>query len=619
MKVNSLRWFAVLATVMALVATTACKKKDGAADAAAKGPLKAEVGVVAMPVDILGFAGAKSMDDLTGVITSIATKFAPELGAMIGAQIPAMLQGKVLGVKNLSWLDTQKPVKIVVLDYKKFNKPMVILLPFKTKDLLTAALPDNKTPGTPDNETKFASPNGTPLFLNVIGDYAVFTLEDKAFATAKAFLEGDFARYAFAEPLDIQMSSVNLQQVAAVELAGIKDTLAQNLAATPATAAMPGMSDLIKKEVDLMLDVLKQTQILRLALQWDNADLTLLASLKVIEGQGLAKFAAETLNRKMELYKTFPGDAWLVFASNVDPKIFAGWSELGFDFWSKSLVLTPEETAKLKELSTQAMDVQTGDNALYFGREGEFPLRVLTATAVKDGAKAKALTYALYGMLMSKAGVVIEKNAGPELKALPKLDWTSMTTLIAGLAPVLATTGVSMNIKDATAGDLTADVLEVGVDYSKVPGASSGEMERVAKMIGNKVTGAIAFDKSRMYFGFGRDAVADLGKLSKGTVAGASPLTAVIDKSGFTPAIAAWLSVVDLLKVIAYFDEAFAVNLPGLATAKTDAGVSLVIGGHAGNVVDARLSVPVARMADLLPKPGQPPAGGAPIAPAPRP
>ena len=285
MKMNSLRWFAVLATVVAMVGTTSCKKKDAAAESAAKGPLKAEVGAVALPTGILGFAGAKSLDDLTGTIGAIATKFAPELGAMIGAQIPALLQGQILGVKNLSWMDTQKPIKVVVLDYKQFKRPMVVLLPVKAKDLLTAALPDNKTAGAPDNETKFAQANGTPTFVNVVGDYAVFTTDEKAFATAKAFLEGDFARYAFTDPLDVQVSSANLQLVAATELASVKETLAQNLAAAPATSAMPGMSDLIQKEVDMLLDVLKQTQTLRATLLWDNADLTIATSLKVVRAR----------------------------------------------------------------------------------------------------------------------------------------------------------------------------------------------------------------------------------------------------------------------------------------------------------------------------------------------
>jgi len=462
------------------------------------------------------------------------------------------------------------------------------------------------------------------VFLNVTGDYAVFTLEDKAYAAAKAFLEGDFARYPFAEALDVQVSSTNLQAVAAPELAEMQAGLAQNLGNEPAAQLMPGMSDLIKKEVDMLLDVLKQTQVLRVVLQWDNVDLNLSASLKVVDGQGLAKFAAGTATRKMEIYKTLPADAWLAFASNVDPKVFQGWSDLGYEFWTKSLQMSPEETAKLKDLSAQAMEVQTGDTAIYLGREGEFPLRVLTASAVTDGAKAKAVTYALYTMLLSKAGVVIEKNAGPELKALPKLDWSSVSTLVAGIQPVLATAGVSAAVKQETRGDLTADVLEIAVDYSKVPGgANPAEMERVAKMIGNKVTGALAFDKNRMYFGFGKDSVADLEKFSKAPASGPSALSALIDKAGFTPALAAWLSVVDVLKIISYFDASTAANLPGLETAKPDAGISLVIGGHAGNVVDARLGIPVAKIADLLPKPGRPmapaPTGTAPMAPAPHP
>lgn len=615
---TSLRAFAVLAVVAALVGTTACKKKDAAADAAAKSPLASDVGSVALPANVIGFAGAKSLDDLTGTVSAVATRFAPELGAMIGAQIPALLQGQVLGVKNLSWLDSQKPVKVVVLDFKAFQKPLVILLPVKAKDLLTAALPDNKAAGAPDNETRFTSPNGTPVFLNTMGDYAAFSLEDKVFAAAKPFLEGDFARYAFTDVLDIQVSSTNLQQIAAPELAQMQEGLAQGLSQDATAQLMPGMSDLIKKEVAMLLDVLKQTQVLRLVLQWDNVNLNLAASLKVVDGQGLAKFAADTRNRKLELYKSLPGDAWLVFASNVDPKIFAGWTDLGLDFWTKSLQLTPEETTKLKDLTAEAMAVQTGDNAMYLGREGDFPLRVLTASAVTDGAKAKAVTYALYNMLLAKAGVAIEKNAGPALKSLPKLDWSSASALIAALQPVLATTGVTMGVKEATVGDLSADVLEIAVDYSKIPGgASAAEIERVAKMVGNKVTGAIAFDKRRMYFGFGHDSVADLDKLSKAQPGTTSALAPVIDKAGFTPAMAAWLSVVDLLKVISYFDQGIATNLPGLATAKPDAGVSFVLGGHGANIVDARLSIPVTKLAELLPKAGQAPMGAAPMAPAP--
>jgi hypothetical protein len=617
MRTTSLRWLAALTVLTALIGTSACKKKDGATEAA-KAAMASDVGAISMPASIIGFAGARSMDDLTGTISSIASKFAPELGAMLGDQIPALLRGKVLGIKNLSWLDSQKPIKVVVVDFKVYAKPLIFLLPIKSNDLLSAALPDNKAPAAPDNETRFASPNGTPVFLNTVGDYAVFTLDEKVFATAKAFLEGDFSRYAFSEILDVQISSTNVQLVAGAELAKAKEGLETSLGQDPTAQLLPGMADLIKKEIEMLLDVVKQTQYLRLVLRWDNADLDIAASLKVVDGLGLSKFVADTGTRKMELYKTLPGDAWLVFASNIDPKTFAGWTELGIDFWMKSLQMTPEESAQLKQLSEEAMAVQKGDNALYFGREGEFPLRILTATAVTDGTKAKAVTYALYKMLLGKAGAAIERNAGPELKALPKLDWTSTTSLITGLQPVLATSGVTAGIKEATVGELSADVVDISVDYSKVPGgASAAEIERVARMIGNKVSGALAFDKTRMYFGFGRDAVADLGALSKASAGTTSTLAPIIDKAGFTPALAVWLSVVDLLKVVAYFDPSFVRNFPGLATAKPDAGLSFVIGGRNYNLLDLRLGIPVARLADLMPKPGQAPGGGAPMAPPP--
>jgi hypothetical protein len=603
---------------VALLAGAGCKKKEGATgQAAAGGTLKADVGIVKFPADVLAFGGVKSLDEFTAAAAGMVSKFNPQLAAMVGAQIPAMLQGQVLGVKSLQWLDSKKPIRIVVLDYKKYGQPVVVVFPHKGKDAVTAALPDNKAAGAPDNETKFTSPMGQELYLNLLGDNAVFTMDPKAYAGVKAFIEGDFAKYEMAEVLDVQASSVNFQRVAGPEINQLKDDFAKIASSAPGAVPMPGIEKLLQDEIAMFMDLLAQTDTARLALRWDGETVSLKAGLKVVEGKSLAKLVAGTKERKLDLYKTLPAGGWLVAAANLDPSLSESWAKLGMEFWAGLLKLSAEERAKLDELMKQSMEVQTGDTAFWIGRDGEFPMRVLSVGGVKDGEKAKAAAYGLYTMLFSKLGVLVDQYAAPVAKDMPKLDWTSLKAFMDGLKPVLAEVGVTAAFRAETVSGVAVDALELTVDFAKVPGAQDPQFADVAKVVGNKVSAAIGFDKARMYGAFGKDAVADVGTLAKGVAGTGGLLADAIAKHGADtqPAMAIWVSFTDVMKVLAIFDPDVNANMPGLATAQGDIGFAFVMGGHGDRVLDAVLTVPVTKIAGLLPK-GP---AAAPIAPAPAP
>ena len=614
---RSSSWIAVLAAAL-LVTGVACKKKAPAegGDKAVAAPLGSDVGSVAFPENVMMFGGIKSLDDFTAAATSAVALFNPQLGPMIAAQVPALLQGQVLGVKNLTWLDTKKAIKVVVLDYKQFPAPFAVLMAHKGKDALTAALPDNKAAGTDGNETKFSSPMGQDLFLNVVGDWAVFTMDPKVFGAVKTFVAGDFAKYEFTELLDLQVSSTNLQRVAGAEIEKFKATIT-DYAAGPSALPIPGVEKLLKDEVALFMDVLAQTEVARLVLKFDGSNVVLKGALKVVDGKSLAKMVAGTKDRKLELYKTLPAGGWLVAAANLDPSLAESWMNLGLEFWAGILKLDDAEKAKLTALMKSTMLAQTGDSAFWVGRDGEFPVRLLSISGVKDGEAAKKASYETYTMLFSKLGVLVDTYAGPAAKTLPKLDWTSLKAFTEGLRPVLAQSGVTVNLKNDTVAGVSVDAVELAVDFTKLPGGTDPKVAEVARVVGNKLSGAIGWDKTRMFGAFGKDATADIGKLAQGQAGTGGALADALAKfaADTRPAMGVYLSFTDLMKVIAIFDAELAASLPGLTTAEGDIGFTFVLGGHGDRALDGVFAMPLAKIAALMPK--GPAQGGAPLSPAP--
>ncbi|NOZ00476.1 MAG: hypothetical protein GXP54_01125 [Deltaproteobacteria bacterium] len=596
------KFFKVAAVMScALMLTAIGCKKDQTGGPAARAALKADVGTVAFPNDILVFGGMKSLDDFTGAMTALVSKFEPQMGAMIGAQVPALLQGQVLGVKNLAWMDHTKPLKFVVLDYKKFSDPLLILLPIKSSEGFKQALPDNKSAGAPDNQTKYTFATGSEHYANVIGDWAVFSADAKAFSAAKPFIEGPFKDYVFSELLDVQISSTRFMQVAGADIAAFKENVTK-LPTTPGLE-IPGIQEMLKKEIQMLLDILDQTETARFVMRFNGDVLTLRGGVKVAPGKGLAKFVADTKDRKLDLYKSLPANGWFETAVNVDPSLFKDWADIGVDFWAGILKLEQADKDKLVKEMSRLLTLETGEMAFWIGYDGQFPFRFLSITGVKDAAGAKDAMYKTYGILFSKAGALIKSMAGPNAADMPQMDWSSPKALLASLKPELDKSGVTAAITSKKVGEIDVDALEIGVDYSKVPiPADKEDVKKITDSIGDKLSFALGFGNGLMYGTFGQDAVADVGKIAKGQ--GGDRIKELITGADTRAAAVVWFGLRDILRFVSRIDADLARNMPNLDTMKDPIGISFVLGGRDDRIMDAELKIPITSIAGLIPRPG---------------
>ena len=199
------------------IALVGCKKGG---DGLSKKEVAAEVGVIDFPTDVLGFVVTPSMDKLMAEISAIGSVVSPQLGPLLAGQIPEMLRMKVLGVGSMTWLDNQKPVRVVVLDHKKFAKSYVFMMPFADKQAFEAAIPPEHT--KEGDTTTWKTMGGDDVFLHVLGNYAIFASAKETYEAAKDFIKGNFSGYMTKEFVDIQVSSENLQRVLASEIEALK-------------------------------------------------------------------------------------------------------------------------------------------------------------------------------------------------------------------------------------------------------------------------------------------------------------------------------------------------------------------------------------------------------------
>ncbi len=570
------------------IALVGCKKGG---DGLSKKEVAAEVGVIDFPTDVLGFVVTPSMDKLMAEISNIGSVVSPQLGPLLAGQIPEMLRMKVLGVGSMTWLDNQKPVRVVVLDHKKFAKSYVFMMPFADKQAFEAAIPPEHT--KEGDTTTWKTMGGDDVFLHVLGNYAIFASAKETYEAAKDFIKGNFSGYMTKEFVDIQVSSENLQRVLASEIEALEKKLLEQ-ATDPASGMEESLTKIVKAEIEIIKDLLAQTKVVRLAPAWNQDDLTLALQATVTGEKSLADFVKSAKERKLEVYRHLPDNGWLVAAANLDPKLFTGLTTFGTETMASILSIEGDDLKALTDTMNQVNLLNTGDSAVSILYDGEFPWRIVSINGVTDGVKARQARNEMYAKLFPKLGAVIDEQLGADVKQNLSINWSSLGGVLDSVKPVLAETGVNANIVERKVGDGSIDALEFTIDYSKFPlGAQDPQVEQFAQVMGGKVGGAIGYDKSFTYGAFGKAPVEEIETLFKGTVNSGEPLATPIAQAGFDVAGAGFVALAPLIKAVALITPELAQVAATLDPNKEKAGFTVLLGASGKDVLNAKLHIPL--------------------------
>lgn len=567
-----------------------CKKKEEARLERAK--VAADVGTIAFPSDVVAFVGVKSFDRFVAMAGDIASKFNPTDAPMIGAQIPALLQGVVLRVKNLGWLDGSRVVRIVFLNPDAFEKPSVLILPIKGKDLALQALPDDKVSGAPQNEWRYTTPTGLDVFVNFFGNFIAFSFHEKAFLIAKPFFEKDLQFYDFNADIDAQASLVNMK----ARVLKFLDSLKSSSRIGPrdeeeVVGFVSSFRKMLSGQVEALKKLVEQTETVRLVVNYDSKDIILRFGAKVASGSELEKFVLQTKDRKFECYKELPKDSWVVLAQNIDPSIFGSYQTSLFKWLANALSLREEDQAKVTSLLQQLVELQTGDHAFGIYEDQGMPIAMMGVTGVKDGEKAKTITYQLSSILLPSFGDLAKKSQGSEI-LLKDVDFSGMTALVNSLKPILAKDGINLFVTSKESSGVQMDVLSVEVTEEKVREEYKPMVQAQSGLVGNKVEVGLGFGKQKSYFVFARDvSKVRLGEQQPGAMA-----SAILNKD-YRVAQFAYISVTKLFEIASrlYPPLGRQGQTPG-----PDSYIVFTVGAHDERIVDLEISLPIAFIGALV-------------------
>jgi hypothetical protein len=578
-----------------------CKKKDEAVKqegavkeekAAAEQSLP-EPGKIAFQKDLIAYGSIQGLDVLLKTVGELVSKFDPGMGASVPMLITQGLQGEVFGTKDLTWMDTSKQFKVCVLNPKAYKDANVLIVPLKDRKLLESSLPENRAKGAEGNELQYSVGMNT-YYANFLKDFLVITKDPKTFSAVKGFIEGDFASYQAKGLFDFQISIKSLREIFSEELKTAVSQMAQ-MPQAQAPLPLPGMGDMLKQETDMLMKILDQSEIAQIEGILDGGNVKIAAKLKVQEKRALDRLIASFSGAKLDLLDLAPANNWLILAGKLDPSLFVNWNKMGMDFLAGILSFTPEEKTKVESLNNQLISLETGDFMFAMYSDGTFPLAASSATGVKDGAKVKTLVSEYYSLLFQKFMNFVKTQAKGSLP--PTLDTTSLKGLITSAKPFFDQTGISINLSEEKYQDTTIDILNVAVDYNKIPVKDDPDIQKAKAVVGDKASFTLAFAKDFIIFTFGPNAASEVKRLIDRKTTGEGEKARKAASIVQNPGLIGTVSIPKVLNAFAGLDPDIKMLADKIASAPADF-LTFSLGGY-GHTVDMNLVVPVDQLSRL--------------------
>ncbi len=394
-------------------AAAKAEAKKAPAAPAAKPDLKAPAGVVA-------YGGTNSLKDALGTAAGLAGKVMPGAlppAAELEKQAGMALAGE-MKLTDPGVVDVSKAIRFAILDPKKYARdPAVLLLPIKGgKDALVKALPETeRKENDQGNAWSFARFQGStrPVFVNLVGDHAVFTRDAGAFGANKAFIE----ELAKAKMPDLGAVYVEVDHLMALfgnefdaGLAQAKAMMTQMGAAAPGGAAQ---METVGKMVDWFGKAAKDVDYIRITAiaGADGAKVDVRVGAKA--NSQLAKtFGAFQGSGAHTLLAQMPADAPFFVSMAAE---MGAMNEL-MAAVTEAFVISPifkGDAAKAKPY-VDAMKAYAGamDGQMVMAAHGSDGLDLTAAFGVKDGKAARGAQRTLSGMHKDPATAEYYKALG---------------------------------------------------------------------------------------------------------------------------------------------------------------------------------------------------------------
>jgi len=444
--------------------------------------------VATIPDGIVALAGTPNLAELVKT-------FAIQMGKLEGAELPPnALEGFIKSAKDqagfdLSWLDTEKPLRFAVPDPKKHESGFLIVLAVKADAKLEPTLFTGATAGADGHWAKVPF-QGRDLFIDLVDGHLVVT-SDGAFAKEFEGFIKDLTSWVPSSPLVMDTSVENLRKTFAAELAQGKEMAAMivGMAGDPENQ---GQSAQIKEMADLGFALVEGLNRMGLALDVSGDFPRIGITMAGTPDSPIGKFAATTKDRKANFAKAAPADAWLVFGYDLPGTSFLTSFDSVVDQLSAegnpiAPNFTDAEKAELKGKLQKLLEYQGSQSASWIRQEGSLPFIFEGLADSTDGAALLAGILDAGDFIFQKMWTQVRKqvlaSGAPADQAPETMSFKDFAAFFTRNASAM---GIGLVATDATSlKGAKAVGLEFNVDWKRLPMQDEGKI--MADLLGSKI------------------------------------------------------------------------------------------------------------------------------------
>lgn len=464
--------------------------------------------IATFPADIVAVGGTPSL-------AALVNAFAAQAARVPGQQIPPDPLPMAIGAFqaqtgiDLSWLDTDKPLRFAVPDPKKFQNGFMLLLPEKAGAFDPAKVP-NGTPGNGHLLTIKVSDERSIYLDRVVDGHILASSHADLAKSMEAFVK-DLGAWTPKDPLVLDTSVENLVRIFADEVKSAKEMV--GMVAGAAGDDGGGQMAQMVKLASGGFALVEGAQ--RMSISLDPAgDFPRIGfAFRGLPGSPLDKAAKDLSGRKIAFAGAVPADAWLAFGFDIEGASYLSDAQAVVDAVTKPgglgpmpVTWTDDEKKAMHDLIIKAQELSGSQNMAWIRQEGPRPFIFESLTDAKDGK-------ALQGALMELGEFFYKKVWAEGRKAMLAQGGSAadMPESIAfkdfvGLASKnLSALGFGLSVNEAsTKAGNQVGALEFKIDWSRLP--MKGPAQAVSQAFGGNIGISLAGEAQRFATVIGPDA-----------------------------------------------------------------------------------------------------------------
>lgn len=461
--------------------------------------------IAVFPEDIIAVAGIPSTSTFLTAAFDLAK--AAGFGALAPDDPIAFFHEQVKGLGlDLSWMDVNAPIRLIVPNPKKNPDEAFIILPIAA-DQAEAA-------GAFGGSGKTFKVSGAGLEFygsRQLDGYIVLASQEKALTPFADFAQS-VTKWTPVNHFTVEASATNLSRIYADELKQAQQELGSIGGALGNTADIAQLLNFAEDGFALIQGATKVGYAADLSGLYPRQVFTYQAQ----EGSDLHKYIVDAKRGGTAFLGAIPENAWFALALAAGPEKTAESLRKDLALVTDSLKesfaeipglkVSPEDYDKLTDmLVTYAVENQ-GPSSLWIAREGGNPLVMGTAVKLNDGAKAVAQFHELFNFLYQLVWPTVGGQVmGDEAK---NVSFGDILTL-AGTQSALF--GVKLKVYDGKDKDLAGLYgLDTTINWNKLPPPILEEAAPVKAIIGDHLGMAYQGKGDTLAYYFGPKADAGL-------------------------------------------------------------------------------------------------------------